>query len=146
MEFTCQGSQKNDLWLVDNSPDFAIFPANTIPSIKEDTPVWLKVGNQQFGETHIRIRHSHWLKKLGDKTVPELVFLKLRQSGNIYCTDKGSSFKINLSIAPSSLLVLEYLDNHETPHLSVTTLYYHAGSLDGSHIGRYRGNSWGLAK
>jgi len=141
MEFTCQGSQKNDLWLVNNSPNFAIFPANLIPSIEADTPIWLKVGSKQFGEIHIREKHSHWIKKL-NKTVPELVYFKLGQTGNIHCTDIDSRLKINLSIAPSALLVLDYMGNARTPHFSVTTIYQHSGSIDGDNIGRYLGSTF----
>jgi hypothetical protein len=138
MDFKPTGSQKHDLWLVDASPDFAIFPANIIPSISIDTPIWLKVGSKQFGETHIREKHGHWVSKQG-KTVPELVYFKLGQSGPIYCTESHSKLKISLSITPAALLVLDYNDTHAVPHFSVTTLYNHPHALDGQSIGRYKG-------
>jgi hypothetical protein len=84
MFFKVTGAKKNDTWLVDDSPNFAIFPANTIQLIEVDTPIWLKVGNNIFGETHIKTRHDYWVSK-HKKTVPELVHFKLGQSGNIYC-------------------------------------------------------------
>ncbi len=137
MDFATTGSKKNDLWLINGSKNFSIFPANTIPTIKIDVPVWLKVGDKSFGERHIKERHFRWVAKSG-LDIPELVHVKLGHHGNIFCSETDSKIKVNLALHPSALLVLEYIDFPE-PHFSVTTLYYHDGKLDGRHIGRYRG-------
>ena len=137
--FSTEGSKKDDLWLVDGSPNFAIFPGGIIESISSDAPILLKVGNQAFGETHIRTKHAQWLAK-HQRTVAEMVHFKLGQPGQIYCTENGSKFKINLGIAPSALLVLNFLSHEQIgPHFSVTTLYYHQQRLDGMPLGRYPG-------
>jgi len=137
MNFTNTGTKKNDLWLANGSKNFSILPANTIPSIKTDTPIWLKVGDKLFGEKHIQKRHYHWVQKNG-LSVPELVHLKLGHHGNIYCSESDSKIKVNLALNPSALLILEFIESN-TPHFSVTTLYYHNGQLDGHKIGRYKG-------
>lgn len=139
MDFKPTGTKKNDVWLVDGSRDFAIFPANIIPDIKADTPIWLKVGDNYFGETHIRTKHYHWVN-IHKKSVPELVHFKLGQSGNIYCTETNSKLKISLSLTPGALLVLELIVSNTDPHFSVITLYAHPNrQLDGQSLGRYRG-------
>ena len=136
--FTKTGDKPHDLWLFDNSPDFGILPANTIQGIDFDRPIWLKIRNASYGETHISTRHGHWVKTLS-KDIPELVYLKLGQPGMMHCTEKGSKIKVNLSVHPSALIVLDYIEHAETPHFSVTTMYQHGGVLDGDRIGRYKG-------
>jgi hypothetical protein len=138
IDFKVTGTKKNDLWLINDSPVFAIFPANTIPTIEVDIPIWLKVGNMVFGEKHIRKNHGHWVNKQ-KKTVPELVHFKLGQSGSVYCTESDSKLKVNLSLSPSALLILELINSHTEQHFSVTSLYFHSGGLDGISLGRYRG-------
>jgi len=141
MDFKTTGTKKNDVWLVDGSPDFAIFPANIISEIEADIPIWLKVGDKYFGETHIRTKHGHWVN-MNKKTVPELVHFKLGQSGSIYCAETNSKLKISLSITPAALLVLELITSNIEPHLSVTTLYAHPNRQpDGQRLGRYRGRN-----
>lgn len=108
--FRPQGDKKNDLWLVDDSPTFAIFPGGIVGPIDTDVPIFLKVGHPtSFGAEHIRVKHANWLSE-HNKTVAEMVHLKLGQSGNIYCTEENSKFKINLQIHPAALLVLNLLD------------------------------------
>lgn len=136
--FTVTGKKPTDQWLVDSSPDFSILPANTVPGIHYDRPIWLKVGNQAYGVTHIGNRHSHWVK-LHKMPIPDLVYLKLGHHGQIYCTEVESKLKINLSLHPSALIILDYIPHAKTPHFSVTTMYNHKGYLDGDRIGRYKG-------
>lgn len=138
--FTVTGTNKDDLWHADGSPNFSVMPANISRAIGSDTsiPIWLKVGTPAFGEKHILNRHGHWVNR-HNMTVPELVYFKLCQPGNVYCTEKNSKIKVSLTITPSALLVLDLITHTDQPHFSVTTLYHHQGSLDGDRIGRYKG-------
>lgn len=136
--FTVTGEKSSDLWLVNNEPNFSFIPANTIPDICHDCPVWLKVGNHIYGETHIKQKHFHWVS-LHKMTVPELVYHKLGQHGQMYCSEVNSKIKISLSLHPSALIIMNYMEKADTPHLSVTTIYSHQGHLDGSKIARYKG-------
>lgn len=136
--FTVTGGKPHNLWLVDGSTDFGMLPANTINGINHDCPIWLKVGNWAYGEKHILHRHGHWIKH-HKMPVPDLVYLKLGQSGQIHCAERESRIKVNLSIHPSALIVLDYIPQAEIPHLSITTMYNHQGHLDGDKIGRYKG-------
>lgn len=135
--FNKTGEHAKDLWLVDGTPDFAIFPKGIIPDISDDLPIWLKVGTPAYGEMHIHQRHGHWVRKHA-KSVAEFVYLKLGHSGQVYCTEDKGKFKISMRLNPSALLVLNHV-SHAKPHLSVTTLYFHQGVLDGDLIGRYPG-------
>lgn len=135
--FTSTGDHHLDLWLVDGSPNFSIFPAGIVPELTTDTPIRLKVGNPSFGATHIQ-KHARWYRQNGFKSAPELVFFKLSQPGMVYCTEKESKIKIMMRLKPSALLVLDFFDKGD-PHLSVTTIYYNNSTLDGELIGRYPG-------
>lgn len=138
-QFTVTGNDKNDLWHVDGSPDFAILPAQIIRTIGITAPIWLKVGTDAgYGAQHIQAKHYHWVSRQ-NKTVPELVYFKLGQAGSIYCTEKHSKLKLSLSINPQAVLVLDLYDRCESPHFSVTTLYGLNHRLDGDIIGRYPG-------
>lgn len=136
--FTCTGDKHNDLWLVNGSPVFAIFPAGIIENITADVPIHLKVGNSAFGARHIEARHYRWLTKQGFATAHELVHFKLAQPGIVYCTEAENKLKIMMRLRPEAIMVMELLHKPAT-HLSVTTLYYHQGSLDGDVLGRYPG-------
>lgn len=140
--FTVTGTNKDDLWHADGSPNFSVMPENISRAIGSDTsiPIWLKVGTPVFGEKHILQKHGHWVKR-HNMTVPELVYFKLSQHGNIYCTEKNSKIKVSLTIAPSALLVLDLIKHTDLPHFSVTTLYHHQGFIDGDIIGRYKGRN-----
>lgn len=136
--FTCTGEKHHDLWLVNDSPVFAIFPSGIIDGIDSDVPIYLKVGNPSYGEIHIRKRHSKWVKQQKFNSVAEIVYFKLAQAGEIYCTEEEKKLKIMMRLRPSAILLLELIHRPET-HFSVTTIYYHQGSLDGTRLGRYPG-------
>jgi len=135
--FTKTGSRARDRWLVDGSPDFSVLPAGAVPRIDVDVPIWLYVGTAAYGETHIRGRHWRWVEQTRME-IPQLVYQKLGQPGQIWCTEEQRKLKINLRLNPASLLVMTLFDGG-TPHFSVTTLYPHQSKLDGEHIGRYGG-------
>lgn len=137
-EFTATGTHHQDNWLVDGSPEFSIFPGNTIAEFSSDLPIHLKVGNKAFGSFHIEDKHWHWLRKQGFDSAPHLVHHKLSQSGSVYCTEVDTKFKIMMQLKPSALLVMEYKE-YSIPHFSVTTLYLPRGPLDGTVVGRYLG-------
>lgn len=136
--FTAAGGHHQDNWLVDGSPEFSIFPGNTIAEFSKDIPIHLKVGNKVFGASHIEDKHWHWLRKQGFESGPHLVHHKLSQPGSVYCTEVDTKFKIMMQLKPSALLVMEYKER-STPHFSVTTLYLPRGTLDGTVVGRYPG-------
>lgn len=136
--FTCTGSAPKDLWKVDGSPDFAYFPGGVLARVPEPLPIRLKVGTVAYGETHILKRHGHWVAKQR-MSVPELVYMKLGNSGVIYCTEHDDKFKISLKLNPTSLLILNLISGHDVDHFSVTSLYMHPSRLDGENLGRYPG-------
>lgn len=114
-----------------------MFPAGIIQHANGDLPIRLKVGTSAYGETHISRRHGRWVA-MQRLSVPELVYLKLSHSGQVYCTEHRDKVKISMRLNPAALLVLDLI-THGQPHLSVTTLYHHQGPLDGDQIGRYPG-------
>ena len=61
--YTSTGTHAQDLWHVDGTPDFGVFPAGIIPEVAENLPIWLKVGTSAYGEKHIRMRHGHWVNR-----------------------------------------------------------------------------------
>jgi hypothetical protein len=136
-EFTQTGTHASDLWLVDGSPDFAIFPSGTIESITEDTPIHLKVGTPAYGAIHIQKR-ERWYKQHGFESAAAFVYFKLSHSGPIYTTEVETKIKIMMRLNPNALLVLEHFTRGR-PHFSVTTIYQSSSPLDGEFIGRYPG-------
>lgn len=136
--YTPTGTRAQDLWHVDGTPDFGVFPGGIIPDVAGSVPIWLKVGTSAYGEKHIRMRHGHWVRKHAN-CVAELVYLKLGHSGQVYCTEDAGKIKISMRLNPSALLVLDLVTKVDQPHMSVTTLYFHQGPLDGDLIGRYPG-------
>jgi len=136
--FTVTGDDRDDWWCVDGSPNFTILPASIIQTLSINAPVWLKVGTPDYGVNHILARHSNWVNE-HKMSVPELVYLKLGQSGDIYCTERNSKLKLSLAIHPQALVVLDLIKNCDTTHFSVTTIYGHNRGLDGDRIGRYPG-------
>lgn len=137
--FAKTGNQSSCLWLVSDSPEFGVLSGG-VAGIKEDTPIYLKVGNASYGETHIRNRHFHWVTSQGFDSVPHIVHFKLCQPGEIYSTETDSKLKIVMRLRPSAMLVMELIENpHDglPAHLSITTLYFHQGSIDGLRVGRY---------
>jgi len=137
-QFIAQGDHHNNLWLVDNTPVFATFPGGIVDNIPQDTPIYLKVGNKAFGAKHIEEKHARWLEKQGFSTAHELVYFKLKQAGSVYCTESETKIKIMMRLRPEAILVMEFFERPH-PHLSITTIYYHQGALDGEIIGRYPG-------
>lgn len=139
--FEMTGNKKRDYWLKDGECDWVTIPAGVIEhdGFRDlDLPIRLHVGDASWGERHISRKHNAWLKK-NEKTAPEMLDFKLRQSGTIYCTEDDEKIKIFLSLLPGSLLVLRLSGNSSQQYLSVVTMYNYSGrTLDGSRIGRYR--------
>lgn len=135
--FRKQGDHAKDLWLVDGSQNFGFFPGGVISGLEEPLPIRLTVGTPAYGETHIRIRHGHWVS-LQKMTVPELIYYKLGHTGQIYNTEHEQKIKVSMRLNPSALLVLELVERGAM-HFSVTSLYAHPPGLDGKPIGRYPG-------
>ena len=142
MIFTKTGATARDFWLADNSATFAVFPANTISLFNRDLPIRLHVGNQAYGACHIE---KHWVPKTArQRTIPELIYHKLGQSGTIYNTENSKKLKITMGLSPGGLMVMEYryqqLDEQTDEYLSITTFYGPQRSrVDGMVIGRYPG-------
>jgi hypothetical protein len=136
--FTVSGNKHNDLWLVNDSPVFAMFPKGIVAGIDEDVPIYLKVGEPSYGERHILKRHFRWVTQQKFKSVAELVYCKLGQPGEVYCTEVEAKLKIMMRLKPSAMLVLQ-LYTKPLVHFSVTTVYYHQNALDGAMLGRYPG-------
>lgn len=135
--FTCTGTQKHDLWLVDGSKDFAWFPGGIVPEFPIDLPIRLHVGDNLFGDVHITKKHGHWVSKVG-LPVPELVWKKLQTGGFIYSAEKEQRLNFSLRISPDSLMVLDWRSVKAEAYFSVVTLYAHPSKVDGMVLGRYR--------
>lgn len=136
--FNTTGNHHNDRWLVNGSPVFAMFPKGVLDGIDANVPIYLKVGNPSFGEMHIREKHFHWVRQQKIESVAALVYYKLGQPGEVYCSEAEKKLKIMMRLKPSALLIMELIE-HPEMHFSVTTIYYHQGNLDGEKIGRYPG-------
>jgi hypothetical protein len=136
-DFDCTGSHWNDWWLVDGSPDFALFPGGLLEWAPEPLPIRLHVGNLSWGERHIGHKHGVWVRRQ-KMSVAALVHHKLNQHGSLYTTEADTKFKISLRLAPDALCVLRYERQSDGGYWSVVTLYSHPQGLDGMRIGRYR--------
>jgi hypothetical protein len=136
-EFTSTGTKKHDLWLVDNSKDFAWFPDNLLDTVTEPAPIRLHVGDFAFGQVHIDNAQGRqaWLQKLKTNT-PTLVWEKLQFPAQVYLSDKLGALKLSFRHSPEAVMVLEWRTNGS--YFSVVTIYSHPTRLDGQSIGRYR--------
>lgn len=144
--FTQQGNKWFDFWLINGQTNFALIPPNVIPEYKIEgfdnacaASVRLQNGKKpSFGYEHILFKHGAWAKKLAS-SIPELIYIKLGQSGDIYLTEHQNKVKILLRVNPSALMVLNYIEKGN--FFSVVTLYNQRSSvLDGEKIGRYLGS------
>lgn len=138
--FSCSGEKQHDRWLVNGSPVFSVFPGGIVEGIDSNIPIFLKVGTPDYGEKHIRKKHAHWVKIQKFNSVAELVYFKLAQPGEIYCTEADKKIKIMMRLNPSAIMVMELFYRPQL-HFSVTTLYYHQNTLDGKKLGRYPGRA-----
>ena len=125
---------KYEFWLINDSPDFGLIKGGVFGITRLDAPIRLQRGDGWFGEAHIQLKHSIWIKKNG-LFIPELVWNKCRQPGIIYSTEELHKGKIMLPLSPSSLMVLRYIPKGN--FWTVVTLYPHEGVIDGLELGRY---------
>lgn len=140
--FTKEGDKWFHHWLINGQRDFALIPAGVMRGFDVDLPVRLQNGNPySFGYTHIEKRMK-WVKSISEG-IPELIYAKLGQSGQVWSTELESKIKIVMQLAPEAMLVLTEQDRTRQGgdrYLSVTTIYNPRGSahLDGELIGRYQ--------
>ncbi len=106
-------------------------------------PIRLHTGDERWGVHHIELGHIEWIRRQQASSVAELLFRKLAQTGDVWCTGGGPRLKLSLRLGPAALLVVQLKDARGSdPYFSVTTLYAHPqGRLDGRHVGRYFGRS-----
>ena len=135
----------HDFYQSNGNLDFSYFPSDLVPSLPpgHNVPIRLHRGNGLFGAIHIARRHGHWLD-LNKLDVASMVWLKLQQSGLAYTTEEDGKLKINLTLRPNALLVMQ-LNSTEgfspaTSYFSVTSLYPNASGLDGQRLGHYSGS------
>lgn len=121
-------------WTVNGSTTFGTMPGGILPGIAEPVPIVLQVGNNKWGATHIDFRHSSWLAK-NSQTAASMVYKKLGQSGTVFTTEAADKTKVNLTITPAALLVLQYIPKFQ--YLTVTTIFFKDDKLDGTYLGRY---------
>lgn len=126
-----------DFWTLNGSRTFGIFPGGILDKAPNDTPIYLQRGNRATGATHIQHTHGAWLKKLA-MSVPEVVWRKCQQPGQIFNTEEANKLKVLIYLAPSALLVARYV-NADKPFFTVVTVYFHEGALDGIRLGRFPG-------
>jgi len=136
-----QGTNKNDYITIDGHTDWATIPADTLPKQKQDIPIRLRVGDQNFGKNHIELRHGKWLKQKR-KTVCQMLWEKLsKSSGKFYEGNKKEKKRVKLyvRISPEAVLLLEkqYDKNDRVHFLSVVTIYIHTPKHDEEEIGVY---------
>ncbi|GLS83258.1 hypothetical protein [Paraferrimonas haliotis] len=134
--FTVTGNNKYDYWLVNGRRDWAVIPSGTITGFDEDLPIRLQVGHAGFGQIHIEKRHRHWLRKI-NKSLQEVLALKLAQPGTIYSTEEDRKIKIAMRLSPDALLILRLTPHRYGNFLTVVSLYIRNGKLDGDILGRY---------
>lgn len=136
--FEPQGDNKDDYIAVDGEVDWAVIPAYTLPRQKQDMPIRLRVGDQNFGDKHIYARHSDWLTKIG-RSACELIWEKLSlQGGKFYKGKKGRN-NLFVNLTPKCLLVLEkqYDSSTKTHFYSIVTVYTTEPKRDESPIAEY---------
>jgi hypothetical protein len=129
---------KYDFCSANGNHDLSIIPAGTLAVAATDAPVRLQRGDVTFGAIHVASRHGIWLDTY-KKCVEEMIWLKLQQSGTIYCTEDEDKFKVSIVLHPTALLVLRYIPRLRDPFFAVTTLYPVNTRLDGSVVGKYFG-------
>jgi len=129
----------DDQWLVDGQPSFGVIPGGILEAAPNDTPIFLYRGDATYGALHIRSGHGHWVNRQG-LSVPELVWRKCQQTGSMYSTDQRHKLNIALTLSPSALMVLRYIQ--AKGHFSVVTLYFRERDLDGEFLGRYQPIKW----
>ncbi|AUW07505.1 hypothetical protein [Vibrio campbellii] len=140
--FTHQGTDPDDYILVDGQKDWAIIPSNTLKGQRTDTPIRLRVGNDNYGEKHINLRHKGWLMKKR-RTVPELVWEKLSLNGGVFFKDpKKNRTNLYVKIDPTAYLVME---RHQCKidkswFFSVVTMFPKAAPKDLVELGKYQSN------
>lgn len=138
--FTVAGDGMYDFWLLDGQPDFATIPSGVFDGLERDMPIRLQNGDQRFGMTHIRQRHNHWvLRQEPTGCAATLLHRKLSQSGKMHA-ERGSKYLIAMRLAPEAVVILKPI--HAQGFLSVVTMYFRQGPIDGAEVGRYLGYEW----
>ena len=128
-----QGVDKYAFWQVNGSPIFGMMPPGIIAGVDVAEPIYLQRGNALWGATHIEKRHQAWLTK-NNHSVASMVYLKLRQQGDVYSAEEPEKSKILMRVNPSALLLLRHsLDGY----FSVTSMYFKNEALDGLFLGKY---------
>jgi hypothetical protein len=143
------GDPKN-FWSINSIPYLGFLPGNQIAWLPKPIPIclfegWQDPGSPQkgWGEIHISHRHKPWLLQMRARcrnpniTVAEVIWRKLQQAGSLYETETDNKFKLSLTVSPSTLLVMNYVETERI--FSVTTIYAHPRQLDGRMICRYVG-------
>jgi hypothetical protein len=120
--------------MVNGAPDFGLISGGVKGITDQDAPIRLQRGDTLFGAAHIEEKHGHWVKTT-KLSVPGLDWTKCRQTGSIYSTEQTTKGKIWMPLAPSDLMVLQYVAGKN--YWAVISLYFHEGTLDGDLIGRY---------
>lgn len=138
--FTTTGDLEHDFWLVNGSHNFGVVPAGVVDGVDE-LPIRLHVGTASYGCVHIEKHRHKWPKYVQEQRIKivDVLYQKLGQPGIIYNAESASKCKINLRLAPNSLLILERRFLHLDVYWSVTTFYPLHSRIDGVNIGRYPG-------
>lgn len=138
--FTVAGNKKYDFWLLDGQRNFATIPAGTFDGLDQAMPICLQNGDKWFGMRHIQQRHNHWvIKQEPSGCAATLLHRKLSQSGKMHVGDEDK-FLIAMRLAPEAVVILKHIPRLE--FLSVVTMYFRQGPIDGEEIGRYLGYEW----
>lgn len=138
--FTAVGQGRHDFWLLDGHPDFAMIPGGVFDGLTQDMPIRLQNGDKRFGMTHIRQRHNHWVQRQEPSgCAATLLHRKLSQSGKIHVAD-GHKYLIAMRLAPEAVVILNHIPARQ--FLTVVTMYFRQGPIEGREVGRYLGYEW----
>lgn len=138
--FTVAGRGVYDFWLLDGQPDFATIPGGVFDGLDQDMPIRLQNGDRWFGMTHIQQRHNHWVQKQEPTgCAATLLHRKLSQSGKMH-TESSNKYLIAMRLAPEAVVILKHIPARG--FLSVVTMYFRQGPIDGPEVGRYLGYEW----
>lgn len=141
--FTAAGQGRYDFWLLDGQPDFAVIPGGTFGGLARDLPIRLQNGNKGFGMEHIRQRHNHWVQRHEPSgCAATLLHRKLSQSGKMHVAD-GSKYLMAMRLAPEAVVVLKHIPAQG--FLTVVTMYFRQGPIEGHVVGRYLGYEWAIS-
>lgn len=139
-DFRPSGTKPRDFWLIDGSCDFAVIPGGVFTGIDVNTPIRLQNGTPHYGFQHIRSRHNHWVTRQEPTgCIATLLHRKLSQSGRLHVAE-AEKLTLAMRVSPEAVVILRHI--RPAGFLTVVTMYYRQGAIEGDSLGRYLGYEW----